>query len=52
MRTLADWAKARENLERLRAKFEDRIKARILRQAQKSLGEKERDVKPTPKRKR
>ncbi len=50
MRTLVDWAKARENLERLRAKFEERIKARILRQAQKFLAEKEHAVKPTPKR--
>ncbi len=52
MRTLADWAKARENLERLRSKFEDRIKARILRQTQKFFAEKERNLKPTPKRKR
>ncbi len=50
MRTVVDWAKARENIDRLRAKFEERIKARILREAQKFLTERERDVKPPTKR--
>jgi len=48
-RTLMDWLRARKNLERLPSKIEDRIKARILREADRFVREKERSDKPPSK---